>query len=115
MENRFTITEGCDRLTLQCDGGTFCALVWSSEHQQSWESRAVITRTDFQRGGGGERWIQELHSFDPETARPIIRVGEIHPVGNFRRCVYSWREWDLLANREVRFLGTSEAPVEDVD
>ena len=100
MEDRITITEGHDRLTLQYDEGHFRALVWSSEYGREWRCRAVITQPDFQRGADSERWVSELHSFDPGTGRAIIKVGEMEVpregagAGGFRRCIYSWREWD---------------------
>src|SRR5580765_660014 len=106
MEDRFTITEGHDRLTLHYEKGHFRALVWSSEHQRNWQCRAIITHADFQHGSKRERWITELHTFEPETGRAILKVGEHVPLGCGRSwAVYSWREWDLTANREIQWLG----------
>src|SRR5215510_11378225 len=121
MEDRITSSDGNHRLTLQYDDGYFRALIWSSGHDTDWRCRAVITQTDFQGNNDRERWVQELHSFDPATGRAIIRVGEMEvpadkpgPDG-FRRCIYSWREWDLLANREVRVLRVCESPFEEYE
>jgi hypothetical protein len=35
--------------------------------------------------------------------------------GGFRRCIYSWREWDLLASCEVRVLRVCEEPFEEYE
>jgi hypothetical protein len=115
-----TIIEGHDRLTLQYEGGHFRALVWSSEDDRDWRCRVVITHSDFQRGAARERWIANLHSFDPAAGRAIIGVGEMHALPYkadpaFRRCIYSWREWDLLANCELRLLRLCEDPFEEYD
>lgn len=115
MKNTITSDDGHDRLSLQNEGGYFRALIWSSEHGREWCCRAVITRTDFQRGHERERWINELHSFDPAKGTAIIKVGEMDvplPDG-FRRCTYSWREWDLLSNCENRVLRVCEDPFEE--
>lgn len=121
MENRTTVTEGQDRLTLQYDEGNFQALVWSFEHEGEWSCRAVITQADFERGSERERWVCELHSFDPAIGHAIIKVGEMEvpqdkagPNG-FRRCIHSWRKWDLLANRELELLRTCKDPFEEYE
>jgi ribosomal protein S18 acetylase RimI-like enzyme len=114
MEDRFTITEGNDRLTLQYDKGNFRALVWSSEQQGNWECRAIITQADFQRTGQRSRWISGLHSFDPANGRAVIKVGEEVPIGrDCKWAAYSWREWELVGNCEVRWLGIGETPSQD--
>jgi hypothetical protein len=110
-----TITDasGRNRLSLQCEGGHFRSLVWSSEDGRDWQCRAVITQPDFQSGRERQRCVTDLHSFDPATGRAIIKVGEKDPLGEgFIRCAYSWREWDLLANRELHMLRICEEPSE---
>jgi hypothetical protein len=119
MDARITSSDGHDRLTLQYDEGYFRALVWSTGHGRDWRCRVVITQADFQRGADKERWVSALHSFDPATGRAIIKVGEMdrppHKAGpgGFSRCIYSWREWDLLANSELRVLRACEDPFEE--
>jgi hypothetical protein len=115
MEDRTTITEGQDRLTLEYDEGYFRALIWSCEHGREWRCRVVITQADFQRDSDRERWVSALHSFDPVSGRAIIKVGEMEaPLPNgFELCIYSWREWDLLANRELQTLRVCEDPCEE--
>jgi hypothetical protein len=114
MQNRTSITDGHDRLTLQYDEGHFRALIWSSEHGREWRCRAVITQADFQRGATQRRWVADLHGFDRTTGRAIIKVGEMDkPCRGFNWCTYSWREWDLLANSELRVLRVCEDPFEE--
>jgi hypothetical protein len=115
MEDRMTITVpgGHDRLTLQCEGGFFRALIWTSEQGRDWRCKAVITQTDFQANSNRRRWVNALHSFEPATGRAVIKVAEDIPLDkSFTRCVYSWRESDLLANREVRLFRVCEDPFE---
>ncbi len=117
--NTIVSSDGRDRLSLQNEEGYFRALIWSSEHGREWSCRAVITQTDFQRGNERERWVNELHSFDPVNGTAIIKVGEMEVpedkggTGGFRRCTYSWREWDLLSNCELRVLRVCEDPFEE--
>ncbi len=118
MEARTTITDqgGHDRLTLQYDRGCFRSLIWSSETGSDWHCRAVITHGDFQRGWDRRRWVSDLYSFDPATGHAIIQVGESEVpfgegiVGRTILCVYSWREWDLRTNSEVRVLRICDSP-----
>ncbi len=115
MNSTITSSDGHDRLSLQNEGGYFRALVWTSEQGREWTCRAVITQTDFQRGHERHRWVNELDSFDPGEGTAIIKVGEMDvplPAG-FGRCTYSWREWDLLANRELRVFRVCEDPFEE--
>jgi len=76
----------------------------------------VITRQDFQRGSDRRRWIAGIHSFDPVSGHAIIKVAE----GNVAfgesdvTYMYSWREWDLLRNQEVRRLRACDAPLRNM-
>ena len=117
MQNRSAVTDGQDRLTLQYENGHFRALIWSSEHGREWRCRVVITQADFQRGATQQRWVADLHGFDRTTGRAIIKVGELSALPDrarpgFHRCIYSWREWDLVANSELRVLRVCEDPFE---
>jgi len=76
---------------------------------------------DFQRNSDRERWVCALDTFDPAAGRAIIKVCEMElppdkaGPGGFRRCIYSWREWDLLANCEVKMLRVCEEPFEEYE
>lgn len=90
----------------------FHSLLWESKSDSKWEPRATITRSDFQTGSDLRRWISEVHSFSSDTGRAIIKVGEEglpDPSGRIH-VAYSWREWDLLANKEVRMIEVCESP-----
>lgn len=50
--------------------------------------------------------MNELHQFDPNSGFAIIKVGEYKPTGSpgAFRVEYSWREWNIAKNRQVRLL-----------
>jgi hypothetical protein len=89
-------------------GFNFDSLVWQHRSGELWTQRLVITREQFEEGGRDRRWISTVHSFDPVRGTAIIRVAE----GDSARgedhvhYTYSWREWDLVQNREIRFIRT---------
>lgn len=114
MDAEITDESGRNRLILQYASGDFHSLVWQSKTGQIWNGRIVITRQDFQRGWDKRRWISGIHSIDPLSGHAIIKVAE----GNVAFAegdvtyIYSWREWDLLQNREVRRLRACDDPFE---
>lgn len=98
-------------------GGTgydFDSLVWESKDGDAWREQAVITHQQFETGTDRRRWVSELHSFDPSTGNAIIKVGEGDaPKDSIRvRSVYSWREWSVRTNGEVRFIRICKDPFE---
>ena len=96
----------------QGEGYDFDALVWRTRENDSWVERHVISRQDFETGSDRRRWISGLHSFDPLSGHAIMRVAE----GDAPRdaphvhYVYSWREWSVAENRELRYICTCETP-----
>ena len=59
-------------------------------------------------------------SFDPASGHAIIKVGEMglppYDAGpDFRRCIYSWQEWDLLVNSELRVVRVCEDSFEEYE
>jgi NADPH-dependent curcumin reductase CurA len=114
MDEEITDEGGRNRLTLQYAEGNFHSLVWHSKTGDVWTGRVVITAQDFQRGCDRRRWIAGIHSIDLVSGRAVIKVAE----GNVAFAegdvtyIYSWREWDLSHNREVRRLRACDAPFE---
>ena len=72
-----------------------------------------ITKNQFEGGRG--RWVAGLHSIDAVEGTAIIRVAEYERATKPRRVIYSWREWDLINNVEVRYLQTCETPFDEYD
>lgn len=115
-------TNGTDRLVLRdiesrISEGTaydFHALVWERSDGQSWSAVVEIDAEEFQGGSRHLRWISEIESLDPNTGHAVIKVAEGDaPEGSKSvSYVYSWREWDLLENKEVRVLRTVQDPFE---
>ncbi len=92
----------------------FDALVWRTNAGGSWQDYIVISQTAFQRGRLRERWVSQIHSLDAARGTAIIKVAEGDvPIGSPSiRYVYSWREWSLLTNGEVRLIRTCADPFE---
>ncbi len=83
----------------------FHSLVWQRLNDGVWIDHLTITKADFQRGGSNRRWVTSLHSFDPTTGFAILEVGEEFPVNaNESVAQYTWREWNLNDNTELKII-----------
>jgi hypothetical protein len=89
----------------------FQSLVWRTKAGTNWVDRVVISKTDFQASAAHNRWISALESFDPSTGNAIIKVAEGGDT-NGSKVVYSWREWSMISNAEVRVLRVCKDPFE---
>jgi len=91
----------------------FESLDWKVRVGASWTNRVVITKADFNAGAINERWITELYSFDPLSGIAVIKVAEMMPRNtNAGRVTYSWREWNMTNNRQVRIVRMCTEPFE---
>lgn len=92
----------------------FESLVWRTNAGGVWHDRVVISQAAFQAGSTRRRWVDEIHSIDAAKGTAIIRVAEGNmPEGSpVVRYIYTWREWSLLTNGEVRVLGICADPFE---
>jgi hypothetical protein len=89
----------------------FHSLAWEARGDDGWAPRAVITHDEFTRGSP-RRWVSDLHSFDSVAGTAVVRVGEEQPpdpAGSVH-VEYTWREWDVVRNRQVRLLRVCGAP-----
>lgn len=95
-------------------GYDFHSLVWETVDGNEWKTKSVIARADFQSGAERRRWVMQLHGFDPGSARAIIKVGQEDPPqpNGSVHVTYSWREWDISTNREVRIIRVCDSPHE---
>jgi hypothetical protein len=95
----------------------FHSLVWEAQHGESWSETLVITRLDFEKGAERRRWVNKLHNFDSVKGRAVVRVGEEQPreADGSMQVEYSWREWDLVNNRQLQVLRVCNSPFEEVD
>ncbi len=95
-------------------GYDFDALVWRTQDAGDWKQRLIITQDDFEKGTDRRRWVSEIHSFDPATGNAIIKVaeGDVPKTATDIHYVYSWREWSLLTNAEVRMIRVCADPFE---
>ena len=82
----------------------FHSLAWDASDGVTWKRTATITRKDLQIDGT-RRWICDIHAFDADAGSAIIKMGE----GDWD-VKYSWRQWDLFWNKEIRLLKTCMHP-----
>ena len=94
----------------------FHSLLWLARTGDAWTERVRITPEAFEQDAH-RRWPIAVHSIDPAAGTAILNVGEEHPpdASGFCDVRYSWREWDLIANRQVRLLRTCADPFERFD
>lgn len=93
-------------------GFDFHSLVWESRDDSKWKCKIRIRKSDFQRDTQQVRWIREIHCFDPDSGSATIKVAEERPpysAGTIR-VHYSWREWDLVRNKQIRIVQECESP-----
>lgn len=95
----------------------FDSLVWRTNAGARWRDHITISAAAFQAGSPRRRWVNQIHSLDASNGTAIIKVGEESPprpiAGGFcMDVVYSWREWSLLTNGEVRLIRACADPFE---
>ena len=95
----------------------FHSLAWRTKAGTNWNDRVVITRADFEVGSLRHRSVSDIYSLDPTTGNAVIKVAEDSaPKTNgttvSTACVYSWREWNITTNAEVRVLRVCKEPFE---
>jgi hypothetical protein len=98
-------------------GYDFDSLVWRTNAGGNWYNRLTISKRDFQGTNSHTRWVSEIHSIDPTNGTAVIKVAEGDaPEGSSRvHYIYSWREWSLLTNAEVRVIRICTVPSENFD
>ena len=92
----------------------FHSLAWRTKEGDEWKDRVVISRDAFQAGSPRRRWVSQIHSLDATKGTAIIKVAEGNvPKGSqSTHFVYSWREWGLVTNGEVRLIRICTDPFE---
>ena len=95
-------------------GYEFDSLVWRTNNGTAWRNHIVISRSAFQGSSTHRRWVTEIHSFNTTNGTAVIKVAEADvPEGSVDiQYNYSWREWSLLRNREVRLIRNCTTPSE---
>lgn len=74
----------------------------------------VLTQTAFQKGTNHRRWVSTLHSLNAAKGSAILKVAEGDAPEDSPRVTYqySWREWDIANNKEVRTIRVCSDPFE---
>ena len=90
------------------------SLVWQRFDSGLWIDHVTITQDDFQRGCPRRRWVSSIHSFDPVSATAILKIaeGDASESAPAISYAYSWREWDIKNNRQVKVFRVCEDPFE---
>ena len=98
-------------------GLDFHSLVWEVKDGTEWKSKIVVSQADFQQSADHRRWISRVHSLRADEGHAIFQVGEegTPDVTGAVHMTYSWREWDLINNSEVRTIQICESPFEVYD
>lgn len=92
----------------------FDSLVWRTNAGGLWYDHILISEAAFQAGSSRARWVSEIHSLDAAKGTAIIKVAEGDvPAGSTTvQYIYSWREWSLLTNGQVRMIRVCGDPFE---
>jgi hypothetical protein len=91
----------------------FHSLAWQTKSGTNWSDHVVIAKAEFEATSPRRPWISDIYSIDPSTSTAIIKVAEQTPPTNGRSvCIYSWREWSLATNAEVRLIRVCKEPFE---
>lgn len=126
IELRATVIaeNGQDRLKLfdvietEDGASNFHSVVWERLSGSDWRKHCELSSEDFQWQHPNRRWISAIRALFPEKALAAVQVGEgnkpIYPlvVGQATTFYYSWRLWDLRANREAKRLRDCDDPFE---
>jgi hypothetical protein len=91
----------------------FHSLAWQTKTGTNWSDHVVITKADFEATSPRRPWVSDIYSIDPSAGSAIIKVAEETPPTNGASvCIYSWREWSLTSNAEVRVIRVCKEPFE---
>lgn len=113
---KFVETRHLDRWSNE-NGSDFHSLVWETRADKRWSPKVTITQSDFQQDAVFRRWVHEIQSLKPDTGFATIQVGEegVPDDAGTVHVTYSWREWDLNLNKELRTIKVCQSPFEKLD
>ena len=88
----------------------FHSLRWEVKSADDWETKTELGYPELEKVLGEQALVSRLHSFDPHTGRAVVQFSTNGPKDSLggEWCLYTWRDWDLLNNREHRFIEISE-------
>jgi hypothetical protein len=107
-----------DRLRLRFaasgTGWNFDSLVWERRQSIRWRAHLTLTQAEIELPNKHNRWVSEMHSFDPLRGEAILKIAEGNAPYDAERVKinYSWRRWDLVRNREIERLQECANPFE---
>jgi len=88
----------------------FHSLRWEVKSSEGWETKIELGYPELETVLGDRAVVTRLHSFDPAAGRAIVQFSTNGPTDSHgcEWCLFTWRDWDLLMNREHRFIEISE-------
>jgi hypothetical protein len=88
----------------------FHSIRWEVKTGVGWETKIELGYPELEKVLGDQASVSRLHSFNSESGRAVIQFSTKGPTDSYGSewCLYTWREWDLLKNREHRFIEISE-------
>lgn len=98
-------------------GYGFYSLAWKSKKGTNWVDEYVISQAGFQGSSTRSRWVSDIERLDVTNGTALIKVAEESPpvtkgARTTVNVVYSWREWSMVTNGEVRTLRVCKDPFE---
>lgn len=99
-------------------GSDFHSLVWERHIESEWRRYSAISAARFRRTAKHAAWVAALHKSDSENGTAIILVGDSSrgtDAYGGQSMFYSWRLWDLHANRQIAVLMRCDGPWEPYD
>ncbi|WOO39273.1 hypothetical protein [Rubellicoccus peritrichatus] len=96
-------------------GEDFHKLIWEELFEGEWNEKIKLDKEDLSEILGDDAWVADVHSFREEEGIAVLRLGTHGPTDSEGTVwqLYTWREWDLIRNREHRFIMVCDYPFEE--
>jgi hypothetical protein len=115
-ERKVLDLSGSNLLALRPSAMGYPSIIWRTNDGTAWRDKRVISPTAFQGAYFRTRCVCDIYSFDGAKGTAIIKVAEELPDAESTNgalpMVYSWREWNLVYNGEVKVLRICKDPYE---
>ena len=91
------------------------ALEWENKINGKWRLLRIITKQEIYNELKYEGWFSDIDSLKPESGSAILKIAEYgQQDGDLRVINYSYREWDLINNKEVKYIRQCNYPKQEI-